>query len=95
MVAGLVWVTGHVALISCALRLHLIQRLAGRLLFVLAVIAASVGAGGMALLFFMPDTLSVSDIRLLVGAPYAHLLALSLLSLSATRSGPRPSSHHT
>lgn len=95
LVVGLVWVVGRVALIYYVLRRHLIQRPIGRLLFVAAVILASVAVGGIALLIFMPDTLSVSDLQLLVRFPQLHLGALALLSLSATRSGPRPSSPHT
>jgi hypothetical protein len=94
MVIGLVWVVGHAALMSYALRMHLIQRPVGRLLFITAVILASVAVSGMALLNFMLDTRSVSDLQLLVVAPYLLLFALPLMQLSATYSDPRPSTPH-
>ncbi|MGZ3665989.1 MAG: hypothetical protein ACXVDA_16085 [Ktedonobacterales bacterium] len=94
MAVGLVWVVEHVALVYCVLRLHLIQRSVGRLLFVAAVMLASAAVGGIALLIFIPDTLSVSDLQLLVRLPQLHAGALALLALSATRSAPRPSTPH-
>ncbi len=90
MVIGLLWVVGHAALISYALRMHLIQRPVGRLLFITAVILASAAVSGMALLFVTPETLSVSDLQLLVVAPHLLFLALPLLSLSSRYSRPRP-----
>src|SRR5579859_3448034 len=54
MVVGLVWVVGHLALIYCVARLHLIQRTAGSVLFVAAIVLASAGAGGTVLMIFAP-----------------------------------------
>ncbi len=95
MVAGLVWVVGHAALISYALRMHLIQRLAGRLLFITAVILASVAIDDVAILILMPETILVSDIQLLGTAPHLLAGALALLSLSSRYSSPRPPTPHT
>lgn len=95
MVIGLLWVVGHAALISYALRMHLIQRPVGRLLFITAVILASVAVCGIALLPFMLDTLSVSNLQLLGAAPQLLVFALALLQLSATYSDPRPSTPHS
>lgn len=95
MVIGLVWLVGHMTLIFCALKLHLIQRPVGRLLFVAAVIAATLGVAGISILTFMPETLSVSDLKLVVTIPQLLSGSLALLSLSATRSSPRPSTSHT
>ncbi len=95
MVIGLLWVVAHAALTSYALRMHLIQRPVGRLLFITAVILASVAVGGMALLNFMLDTLSVSDLQLLGAAPQLLVFAVSLLQLSSRYSGPRAQTPHT
>ena len=95
MVAGLVWAVGHVALIYYVLRFHLIQRPLGRLLFVVAVIAASAGACGTALLTFMPETLSMRGLEFVLTNPQLLFGAIALLSLSATRFSPRPSAPHT
>ncbi len=94
-VAAVVWVVGHVALISCVLRLHLIQRPLGGVLFGAAMVAATAGIWGLALLIVIPETLSTSDLQLLVAAPHLLLFALPLLSLSATYSSPRPSTPQT
>ena len=95
MVAGLVWAVGHVALIYYVLSFHLIQRPLGRLLFVVAVIAASAGAYGTALLTFMPETLSMRSLEFVPTNPQLLFGAIALLSLSVTRFSPRPSAPHT
>ena len=92
---GLVWVVGHVALIYCVFRLRLIQRAGSKLLFVAAVVTASVGAGGTAVLVIVPEALSMRDFKLVAALPPLLTAALGLLSLSVRRSGPHSSLPHT
>lgn len=94
-VAAVVWVVGHVALISCVLRLHLIQRPLGGVLFGAAIVAASAGIWGIALLIVIPETLSTSDLKLVSTLPQLYICALPLLSLSATYSSPQPPTPQT
>jgi hypothetical protein len=95
VVIGLVWAVGHLALIYYALRLRLIQRVVGTALFVAAVVQATVSVGGIALLVVMPVDFSMSHFKLLVILPPLLAGALALLSLSARRAGPRPSTPYT
>jgi len=92
---GLVWVVGHVALIYCVFRLRLMQRAGSKLLFIAAVVTASVGAGGTAVLVIVPEARSMRDFKLVAALPPLLTAALGLLSLSVRRSGPRSSLPYT
>jgi hypothetical protein len=98
IVVGTVWVAGHIALVSCVLSLRLIQRTAGRVLFFAAVVLATAGVAGAALLTVTLDTLPMSDFNLfkvVAALPQLVVSALALLSLSARRSSPRSSTPTT
>lgn len=89
-VFGLVWIAGHVALVAGVWRLCLIQRAVGWLLFVAAVMQATVAVGGIAVLTVVPEALSMSTFKLFITFPPLLTGALALLSLSARRSDARP-----
>jgi hypothetical protein len=94
MSAGLVWLLAHLAIMSMAIKLRLIEPIWPRVLFVVAVITATAGAIGITALIVTPEAVMMHGRNLLSTLPGLLLGAMALLSLSARRSGSRaPTSH--
>lgn len=96
VIGGLVWTIGHMPLIAGVVRFRLIQRASGWCLFVVAVITATAGVGGFAIMAILPEIppeiLPMSSVKVVTTLPPLLPGALAWLSLSASRSGPRPHS---